>query len=425
MFCERDTMIRVDGLSKSYRVFDHPMDRLKQLFAGGRGREYYTTVLALTDISFSVARGQAVGIVGRNGSGKSTLLEVISGTVAPSRGSAKVQGRVSPLLELGSGFNPEFTGGDNVYLSAAVMGLSRREIDQRFSEIRAFADIGDFFDRPVKTYSSGMFARLAFAVAVHVDPDVLVVDETLSVGDIAFQQKCIQRMFELRRGGLTLLFVSHDPYQVKTVCDLALYLREGRLARFGEAGSVVDAYLADLHSTQGRKEHEHSAQSALSNDAASYRIVSVALLDEHGQPTRSVRTGDTVVLTMQFERLGNAGAGGISFVFNLYRADGLYICGTTTLMDGYPAAESSAAGRVSVQFPALSLLAGRYHWRVAVNDQYGLSVLAKAERVCPFVVEDKFKAVGLVDLPRIWRIESLAVDELVAIRPENAGAADS
>jgi energy-coupling factor transporter ATP-binding protein EcfA2 len=308
-------------------------------------------------------------------------------------------------LELGSGFNPEFTGRENVYLSAAVLGLSRPETDERFSLISKFAGIGEFLERPVKTYSSGMFARLAFAVAVHVDPDILVVDEALSVGDLAFQQKCIKRMFELRERGVTLLFVSHDPYQVKTVCERALYLRDGRLVGFGEAGAVVDAYLADLHTSPNGNSFRGNQQEELGEQPTPYRIKNVFLLDDTGRETRIVRTGDEISLTMEFERSCDEAAEPISFVFNLYRADGLYLCGTTTLMDGYPPCEAARSGRVTVTFPALPLLAGRYHWRVAVNDHHGLSVLAKADGVCPFVVEDRFKAVGILDLPRRWSIE--------------------
>jgi ABC-type polysaccharide/polyol phosphate transport system ATPase subunit len=408
MSSDRPTVIQAQRLSKTYRVFNHPADRLKQVFAGTNGRQYYSPAHALSDVSFEVERGEAVGIVGRNGSGKSTLLQIICGTLRSTSGSIHVEGRISPLLELGSGFNPEFTGRENVYLSAAVLGLSRPETDERFEQIANFASIGEFLERPVKTYSSGMFARLAFSVAVHVDPDILVVDEALSVGDLAFQQKCIRRMFDLRERGLTLLFVSHDPYQVKTVCKRALYLRDGKLVSFGDAGTVVDAYLADLHTAPMNSLSSNEERNTPADGFSPYQITGVQLSHGSGEPTRSIRTGDNVELSMEFRRLCDDATEPLSFVFNLYRADGLYLCGTTTLMDGHPPFESASSGRVTVSFPDMPLLAGRYYWRVAVNDQHGLAVLAKADGVCPFVVTDQFDAVGVFNLKREWRVETFS-----------------
>ena len=412
--------IRATELSKTFRVFQHPLDRLRHLLFRFSGRTYYTPACALDGVSFEVERGEAVGIVGRNGSGKSTLLQLICGTLRPTSGTVSVVGRVSPLLELGSGFNPEFTGRENVYLSAAVLGLSRRETDSRFDEITEFANIGEYLERPVKTYSSGMFARLAFSVAVHVNPDILVVDEALSVGDLGFQQKCIKRMLALREQGVTLLFVSHDPYQVKVVCERALYLRAGRLAHFGEAGKVVDAYLADLQTSSA---FERSLEQAITpEERPPVRICTITLLGSDGEPTECVCTGESIRLTFVFERLHGNVTRPLTFVFNLYRADGFYVCGTTTLMDGHPPFAAMQAGRVTVLFPSIPLLAGRYHWRVAVNDEHGLSVLAKAEGVCPFVVEDDFKAVGAFDLQRQWEVDPWDPSSVSAESDEQAGA---
>lgn len=410
MSSDGDMVICARRLSKTYPVLQRPVDVVRQLFPRLFGGASVGSAPALDEVSFEVKRGEAVGIVGRNGSGKSTLLQLICGTLKPTSGDVAVSGRVSPLLELGSGFNPEFTGRENLYLSAAVLGLSRQETDARFDEITEFAGIGDYLERPVKTYSSGMFARLAFAIAVHVDPDILVVDEALSVGDLGFQQKCIKRMLALRAQGVTLLFVSHDPYQVKSVCERALYLKSGRAVRFGDAGEVVDAYLADLHGASAAGASDDAAfegeNVSVPAEAPMLRIASVALLDAAREPTQRVRTGDDLSLSFSFEQLRGGAPEPVSFVFNLYRADGLYVCGATTLMDGHPAFAELGAGRVEVRFPNLPLLAGRYHWRVAVNDQHGLGVLAKADGVCPFVVEDGFKAVGAFDLPRQWHVEA-------------------
>lgn len=249
-----DIVIKADQLSKAYRIWTDPSQRLiSPLFAeagrwlpGSAGRALnqkaaagYRDFFALQDVSFEVKRGEAVGIIGRNGSGKSTLLQIIAGTMQATRGSAKIKGRVAALLELGSGFNPEFTGRENVYLNGAVLGLTRREVDARFDDIAAFADIGEFMDQSVKTYSSGMMVRLAFAVQTSVEPDIFIVDEALSVGDFFFQQKCFKRIAALRARGTTLLFVSHDMGSVRDLCSRTLYLRAGQAVFFGDSQQAI------------------------------------------------------------------------------------------------------------------------------------------------------------------------------------------
>lgn len=244
-----DIAIRVSNLSKCYHIYDRPEDRLKQSILprvqrliGRSPRNYFREFWALKDVSFEVKKGETVGIIGRNGSGKSTLLQIICGTLAPTSGTVETNGRIAALLELGSGFNPEFTGRENVYMNGAVLGLSKEEIDARFDDIAAFADIGQFIEQPVKTYSSGMVVRLAFAVAIHVEPSILVVDEALSVGDERYQRKCFSRIEALRRRGVTILFVSHSAGTVVQLCDRALLLDEGELVAEGESKRVVAAY---------------------------------------------------------------------------------------------------------------------------------------------------------------------------------------
>lgn len=241
--------IRVRGLDKHYLVYDTPADRLRQSIVprvqrllGRPPSRYFRPFAALSDVTFEVARGEAVGIVGRNGSGKSTLLQIVCGTLRPTRGTVEVTGRVGAILELGAGFSPEFTGRENVYVNGAVLGLTRAEIDRRFDAIADFADIGAFMELPVKTYSSGMFMRLAFAVAVCVDPDILVVDEALAVGDVKFQAKCFRRFDELLSRGATILFVTHATEQVVRHCNRALLLEAGRLIAAGEPRAIANRY---------------------------------------------------------------------------------------------------------------------------------------------------------------------------------------
>lgn len=240
--------IIVNNLAKCFQIYDKPRDRLLQMLAFGK-QKYYREFWALRDISFSIGKGETVGIIGRNGSGKSTLLQVICGTLNPTSGDVQVHGRVAALLELGSGFNPEFSGRENVYLNAAVLGLSREETTMRFKEIEDFADIGDFIDQPVKIYSSGMMMRLAFAVAIHAEPEILVVDEALSVGDELFQRKCFSRIEAIKEAGATIFFVSHSAAQIVELCDKAFLLESGELLAMGAPKRIVGFYQKLLYAS--------------------------------------------------------------------------------------------------------------------------------------------------------------------------------
>jgi lipopolysaccharide transport system ATP-binding protein len=245
-----DYAIKVDHLSKCYHIYDRPRDRLKQFFLprlrgviGAAPERYYSEFWALKDVSLDIRRGETVGIIGRNGSGKSTLLQLICGILAPTLGSVVTRGRISALLELGAGFNPEFTGRENVYLYASILGLPRAEIDARFDSIESFADIGEFIDRPVKHYSSGMVVRLAFSVQAQVDPSILIVDEALAVGDVRFQAKCFNRLSQLQKGGTSILLVTHSTEQIVTHCSRAFLLDAGRILEEGDPNRVSNCYL--------------------------------------------------------------------------------------------------------------------------------------------------------------------------------------
>ena len=254
-----DIAIRVQNLSKCYQIYDNPGDRLKQFVAprvkrllGQTHTPYYREFWALKDISFEVKRGETVGIIGRNGSGKSTLLQIICGTLTPTGGTVQTNGRIAALLELGSGFNPEFTGRENVYMNAAVLGLSKEEVDARFDQIAAFADIGQFMEQSVKTYSSGMMVRLAFAVIAHVDADILIVDEALAVGDAFFNQKCMRFLRTFMKTG-TILFVSHDTASIKNLCNYAVWLEKGQVVQEGAPKDVCELYLEAFYEAQQGK----------------------------------------------------------------------------------------------------------------------------------------------------------------------------
>jgi lipopolysaccharide transport system ATP-binding protein len=240
-----DPAVEFSNVSKSYSIYAAPRDRLKELVTF-QTRRYHTEFWALRDVSFEVGRGETFCVVGENGSGKSTLLQICAGIMAPSSGMAVANGRVAALLELGSGFNPEFSGRDNVYLNGAILGLSSKDMDRRLPEIEAFAEIGAFINQPVKTYSSGMIVRLAFAVAIHVDPEILLVDEALAVGDVYFRQRCMRKVHELRQRGITILFVSHATGDVKALGDRAMWLEKGVVKALGKTDLVVAQYLAAM-----------------------------------------------------------------------------------------------------------------------------------------------------------------------------------
>lgn len=237
-----DKIIKITGLTKEYRLYDNPKDRVKEAFSI-TGKKYSRSFMALNGIDMEAKKGETVGIIGTNGAGKSTLLKIITGVLQPSSGTVDVQGKIAALLELGAGFNQEYTGFQNIYLNGRIMGYSRKQMDTRLQDIVEFADIGEFINQPVKTYSSGMFARLAFAVAINVRPDILIVDEALSVGDVFFQNKCFRKFEELKNRGVTILFVSHDIASVRQMCSRVLWIDHGNQKKFGDCELVCDMYM--------------------------------------------------------------------------------------------------------------------------------------------------------------------------------------
>ncbi|MGM1050161.1 MAG: ABC transporter ATP-binding protein [Bacillota bacterium] len=244
-----DLSIKVSNVSKLYKLYNKPIERLKETLHPGR-KKYCHEFYALNNISFEVKKGETVGIIGKNGSGKSTLLKMITGVLTPSSGIIHVDGKISALLELGAGFNPEFTGLENIYLNGTIMGFSKEDMDSKLESILTFAEIGDYINQPVKMYSSGMFARLAFAVAINVEPEILIVDEALAVGDVRFQAKCFNKFKELKESGVTILFVSHDVYSVRNFCDRVIWINEGQLQQVGATIEVTASYVEYMNRDQ-------------------------------------------------------------------------------------------------------------------------------------------------------------------------------
>ncbi|MFZ6732640.1 ABC transporter ATP-binding protein [Undibacterium sp. Ji42W] len=274
--------IKVEQLSKCYQLYDKPQDRLKQMLLS-RSKTYYREFWALRDVSFEIAPGETVGIIGRNGSGKSSLLQMICGTLSPTSGTVTTHGRLAALLELGAGFNTEFTGRENVLLNAAILGFPQEQMLERMGEILAFSELGDFLDQPVKTYSSGMYARLAFSIAIHVNPEILIVDEALAVGDARFVAKCMRRIKDIQKTGASILFVSHDVSSVRTLCDRAIWLDKGRMLEQGDVFPVTGRYMEmmfqdDDASDEGEHEAMHAANvPVLGNVLAEVAVEDIAL----------------------------------------------------------------------------------------------------------------------------------------------------
>jgi lipopolysaccharide transport system ATP-binding protein len=361
--------VEVDSLSKTYPAGDSQLARLRYVFQPGRAT---SGIAALADVSFSVRRGEAFGIVGANGSGKSTLLKILTGILNPTTGTIRVHGRLSALLELGAGFAPDFTGRENVYLNASLLGLERADVKDRFAAIESFASIGEFIDQPIRTYSSGMVLRLAFAVAAHVDPDVLIVDEALAVGDLAFRQRCMRRIHELRARGTTILFVSHDAMDVKALCDRCLWLEKGRPRAIGGTDEVVANYLeVALHgpasvTPAAAVPAPELARRRFGDQAA--EVISFDLLNGAGEPIRSLAGGESVAIRVAVR--ANEQIQSPIFGFLVRSAKGETIFGSNTARENYPVASLSSGDRSSVDFHwiAPELAEGRYFISVGIAE---------------------------------------------------------
>jgi len=348
-----DVAVEFSRVSKSYPIYGSPRLRLKELATFNR-RRFHTDYWALRDVSFEVARGETFCIVGENGCGKSTLLQICAGILQPTEGNIAVNGRVSALLELGSGFNPEFTGRDNVYLNGAIVGFSRKEMDARFGEIQAFAEIGDFIDRPVKTYSSGMMVRLAFAVAIHVDPEILLVDEALAVGDVYFRQRCVRKVHELRSRGITILFVSHATGDVKALGDRAMWLERGRVMAIGKTDLVVSKYLAAMQekdagyqgpgargqgtADRGQRPAEVEVVEGIPNIDHRFgdgraEVIGIAVFDIDGKRVSSLRNDSTIIVRISVKAKANLERPIVGFMFRNHL--GVDFAGTNTAREGH------------------------------------------------------------------------------------------
>jgi lipopolysaccharide transport system ATP-binding protein len=366
--------IRLAGVSKRYPLLTRRgrLHSLKGALLGGelwRLRQEREGFLALSGVDLEVARGETVAVIGPNGSGKSTLLKLVSGILQPTRGTVVVEGRVTALIELGAGFHPEISGRDNAIVNGMMLGLSRAEIMRRLPEIVEFSGIAGFLDQPVKTYSSGMYVRLGFAVAVSVEPDVLVVDEILAVGDEAFAHRCLDRIARLQRAGTAILLVSHDLALVEQLAQRALYLRRGQTVLAGSADAVVARYRSDVASEEAGAPATTGAGRRWGNGAV--HLDAVELLDGAGRAVRLLSSGEAASIRIAYTvRVPQE-----DFVFGvaLRRDDGVHVFGSNTELDGWRAERLAGSGEVTLQFPRLELAPGRYLLDAAVHSSAGLA----------------------------------------------------
>ena len=364
-----DIAIRVDNLSKSYLTYQRPLDRLLQSLFRHR-HTFYRTFWALREVSLEVKRGEVVGILGRNGAGKSTLLQAVCGTIAPTSGTVAVNGRVSALLELGAGFNPEYTGRENVIMSATVRGMSPDEISTRFDSIVAFAELEDFVDQAVKTYSSGMYVRLAFAVAIHMEPEILIVDEALAVGDLAFRNKCTDAIRRLVDNGVTILFVTHDLGTLQLLCSRAIWLDNGRIRAEGDPVRISQDYYAALTAGKGSAKETPATAMPVQQNTGKAIFTRAEIV---GAKLDALNPGD--ILTFAFSIRAKEDLGPIVFNVSIYRADGDWVIGQTSREAGiyWPAPRAGESRHGRVELAPLSLAPGDYMVAIgACSEDYTL-----------------------------------------------------
>lgn len=387
-------VVLVQNVSKLYRLYRRPSDRVREILPF-HFKSLHNSFWALRDVNFELEKGETLGLIGPNGCGKSTLLQIVSGILQPTVGRVVTRGRIAALLELGAGFNPEFTGRENVYLNGEIMGLSRAEIGRAMPSIEEFAEIGDFMERPVKEYSSGMYVRLAFATAIHVEPEILIVDEALAVGDAVFANRCVRKFQELRERKITVLFVSHDLGLVKQLSDRAILLLNGRIACEGDPRQVVNRYIGVVLERQDMQQKDPLLPSRRHGDGVS-EIVSVEMLNSNGEPCRSIASGESVAVRVR-SRFHESKSDPMVGILIRNRI-GMEVYGTNTRLEQIELGNYDAGDEVEVEFRfECWLTPQQYTLTVATQHAEGWSH-DWLDDVLAFDVVDTRKAAGVANL---------------------------
>jgi ABC-type polysaccharide/polyol phosphate transport system ATPase subunit len=395
-----DAVVRADGVWKRFRLYHERNQSLKATIMR-RGRAKYEDFWALQDVSFEVYPGTTFALVGHNGSGKSTMLKTLAKILRADKGSVAVQGKMSALLELGAGFHPELSGRENVYLNGAILGLTKRELDRKFDDIVGFAGLERFIDSPVKNYSSGMYVRLGFSVAINVDPDVLLIDEVLAVGDEEFQRKCLERVADLREAGKTIVVVTHSLQTVRSLCDQAVWLENGVVREMGDAGDVADAYLGKV-----QVDIQHSEEADPDSKWSQLRITGVEMIDERGRPVVKAATGDTVTFRLRYET--SEPVRNPVFSFAISTPEGVLVTGPNTKEARVSVDKVEGEGTVDLRVDKLMLLLGNYDVTVectneSVTHSYHRKAKALRFDVIPGLPHETFG--GLVSLDGTFSID--------------------
>lgn len=414
-------MIKVDNLVKRYNMYDNPIDRLKEACSITK-KSYHKEFSALNGISFEVEKGDAIGILGKNGCGKSTLLKMITGVLTPTSGTIEINGKVSAILELGTGFNPEYTGIENIYLNGTMMGCTREEIDKKVDSIVEFADIGDFINQPVKIYSSGMFARLAFAVAINVNPDILIVDEALAVGDTRFQIKCINKMKSLKDSGTTILFVSHATEQIKRFCNKAIWIKDGKIKEQGPASEIADLY--EDYMKYGDVDNKKDVRLKETNDTSTNEE---AIEEEEKtidglRPFKMPLDEDTLAAIVNVkinkEKLSTFEDFEVEVTYDvfkekiegfllgvaIYTPNREYIFGPNTYLEKAEVPNTYGRHKVVYRIPSMTLLGGKYTIDVGIFTDESIVNLDYKTAVKAFTIANEYISEGKFYIKHEWNV---------------------
>ena len=401
-----ETIIDIKHLNKVYNLYDKPIDRLKEVLSPTH-KSYHREHYALNDISLEIKKGESVGIVGKNGSGKSTLLKIITGVLNPTSGEINVKGKISALLELGAGFNPEYTGIENIYLNGTMMGYSKAEMDEKVDDIIAFADIGDFINQPVKTYSSGMFARLAFAVSINVEPEILIVDETLSVGDTRFQIKCMDKMKEMMEGGTTVLFVSHDINAIRRFCTKCVWINEGRLKEIGSVNTVSDHYMdflkiLDVENERKKEEHVSEIEFIPKNNVVA-EVVEFKVLNIKNEIIDTMYYDETIKIRMVYDVYDETIKNPVLGVA-IRSCDDKYINGLNTLLDNKKIPWKYGRNQMVLEYvDGILALSGKYYFDVALFEQTATVPIQYITKIKEIEIIANYEGEGVYIMPHQWR----------------------
>lgn len=402
----KSVAICLENIVKEYKIYNKPSDRLWAMFPWNSQKSFSKTFSALKNINLKVGHGEVVGIIGRNGAGKSTLLQIVAQTIMPSGGEVFVNGKIAALLELGSGFNPEFSGRENIYLSAAIGGLSKIETQERFDAIVAFSGIGDFIDQPVKFYSSGMTARLAFSVATSIEPEILIIDEALSVGDGAFARKSFERIMKLKENGSTILFCSHSLFQVESLCNRAIWIEQGEIFGDGNPKSVTVSYQTFLDTFESKGTLDKIAPSSVSGHAK-FKEVLVLLDGNKTAPLKGLSQSSTLSISGTF--ISDPSLASPSVAVTISTKDGRIVSSAAAWSNGIELMRTKEGeGAFNIVFPSIALLKGHYNVGVYLFCERGIHTYDWADPMAFFELQQNGIEQGIVMLEHIWECKNSA-----------------